>query len=146
MFELQDALGELEIASEDLNQHSDSVADLIRQIEAEMNAANPGVEVWLRRAISEGGSCLNDERLTPLHNMIGYGRRNGKWRILIVETVKNDATKDAEAWRYAMPLLDAPRSDQLDSAPHLAELVQLVARRAQNFCDALRMAKLIAAQ
>jgi hypothetical protein len=106
-----------------------------------MQDADPGVEVWLPRAICEGDDCLNNRDMTRLHNAIGYGCRGGQWEILVTETVANDVTQDADAWRSASPLADSKHSVLLAAAPHLAELVRAVSRRAEEFTLALRMGK-----
>jgi hypothetical protein len=155
MVALRDALSNLSEVSKQLNEESDSVNEIISSVEAAINQANPGVEVWLEEGLprhpeidpedyrkheDEGGGLYR--RFWTL----GYARSDtrGEWAIFarLFEYELTEEPAAPEVCPYNATLLaDCPRTVRVEAAPWLERLVEEITHRAQEMLEGLREAK-----
>lgn len=149
MAALKDALSNLTDVSKQLNQESDEVNDLIDTVETAINAANPGVEVWLDEwATHQFREESYDVRIEDgfgfeRHRsfwVLGYGRHRNKWRILARQDTENPRDLVAPL-RQPEPLADCPRDVRVEAAPILEHLVEEITKRSQALLKGLQDAK-----
>lgn len=154
MAPIEDKLAALHAATERLNAKSDSLNEIIEQLEDRLRQSGSGVSVWLdsragymelsgfRRANDDEASGSRATRLTATCWLLGYCKTgkggDHRWRIAakrvrveIVDPAGYDRDDDDVVdLDEPIPLLKAPRGVRVEAAEHLENLVGALVAKA----------------
>ncbi len=143
MMALKDTLSELSELSKQLKDESASLSEIVSSVEAAINAANPGSELW------PGFFFLAKKRPCAFvpHDYwdLGYGRSGDGWRLLArhyFEVVEGDDSPDRLLDATAkIPLSDCRPAILAAAVPLLENFVQEIIEEVRIRLAGLRVAR-----
>jgi hypothetical protein len=157
MVPIDAALGELSTLSAQLNQATEVLNSIIRDLERGLAATKVGVSVWLEA----DAPFITDFLLAETKNgkkrngwQLGYGKIADAWRILVRpvheywETPTEDPTEGywvIEDCGEAVALANAPRQVRVEAAPHFERLIIELSNKVKKFLVNVEDAKKFAA-
>jgi len=137
-----------------LNEESDTLNDLIEEVEAKIRKLNVGLTVWLERPLARVDEPPTNGQWGELQHhsevQLGVAKIRGRWKLVIrrqhVELGLYQGDPDCP-WtkRYDIgelePLLEAPRDYRVEAVRVLPELLAQLADRAESAVRTIRRAQ-----
>jgi hypothetical protein len=124
---LQASFQQLATASGTLNAASDNFSDAAQTLDEALNKLNPGVTAWI--VITNFRQEHNPHEIRQ--ERLGFAKINNKWGLGLCRVTMEDDTGEEETtdqWLFN----DAPRNLRLEAIQHVPELVEALAREAEQ--------------
>jgi hypothetical protein len=131
---VSELLKQLSAASQTLNEASDSLTQEIKEIENSLGAFNLGVSTWVTCRSTPEEHDFGNGQVHQLNRveMLGYGKHNGKWALLVSSGVEE--LGEEEPWL----LRDAPREFRILAVDFIPELLEKIVSEAAMLATEVR--------
>jgi len=147
MVPIDTAVLELSSLASQLNKETDSLNDIILDLERRLGSTKVGVSIWLDNSLlAETGDGFKQNAW-----VLGYAKIGDSWRIATKPITRTwerteemdhgdltDFTKDRGE---PVPLLNAPRAVRVDASAFLEQLVNELATKVKGFIANIEQAK-----